>query len=104
MIAAAKSITAVYTKQPQAEAVPQSAEFCWLVEHFDIAGKSTGHYCTGKLGIADRVLTTMDPLQAKRYDTWRAANIASVKLGSTMSGTWRAMQHGFHVAAQGEKP
>lgn len=83
-------------KQPQAEAVPQAAEFYWLVEHFDIANKSTGHYYTGKVGIGDRVLTTMDPRQAQRYDTWRDANNASAKLGSTLTGTWRAMQHGFH--------
>lgn len=90
-------LRAAFAAAPQqAEAVPQAAEFCWLVEHFDIADKSTGHYYTGKVGIGDRVLTTMDPHQAQRYDTWRDANNASAKLGSTLTGTWRAMQHGFH--------
>ena len=94
-------------KQPQAEAVPQAAVFCWLVEHFDGdgTGNSTGHYYTGKIGIADRVLTTMEASQAKRYDTWREANLASVKLGSTLTGTWRAVQHGFHtIPQQAEAP
>jgi hypothetical protein len=79
--------------------VASKSEFCWLVENFlgDGTGNSTGQYHTGFTDLSGGSRSTTDPMQAKRYSTWKQANTASVKLGHTLSGTWRAVQHGFAV-------
>lgn len=81
----------------QAEVDLTPTEFCWLVEHFigDGTGNSTGHYHTGFTDIGGNSRMTKDPYKAKRYATWKEANLAAMKLGHTLSGTWRAVQHGF---------
>lgn len=86
----------------------QAAEFCWLVELFlgDGTGNSLGWYHTGFTDISGNSRSTQDPLKAKRYSTWREANLVSVKLGHTLQGTWRAVQHGFvsQPPVQGSQP
>lgn len=94
--AAWEAARAALADTPQARE-PQPAEFCWLVELFlgDGTGNSLGWYHTGFTDIGGNSRSTQDPLKAKRYSTWREANLASVKLGHTLQGTWRAVQHGF---------
>lgn len=76
---------------------PQQAEFCYLVELFlgDGTGNSLGWYHTGFTDLGGNSRSTQDPLRARRYPTWREANLVAVKLGHTLQGTWRAVQHGF---------
>ena len=71
-------------------------EFCWLVELFegDGTGNSAGLYHTGFVDIGGHSRTTRKPHEARRYSREQAERVAE-KLGTTLTGTWRAVEHGF---------
>lgn len=72
-------------------------EFCWLVELFegDGTGNSAGWYHTGFVDIGGHSRTTKSPYEARRYATREQAEQIAAKLGTTLTGTWKAVEHGF---------
>ncbi len=68
--------------------------FCWLVELFLPEGNSLGLYHTGFTDLSGGSRSTQDPHKAKRYSKAQAETAAE-KLGHTLSGVWRAIEHGF---------
>jgi hypothetical protein len=82
-------------------------EFCWLVELFlPDGGNSLGFYHTGFTDLSGNSRSTKDPFQAKRYATKAEAEAVATKLGSTLQGVWRPVEHGFdtHPAAPSDAP
>jgi len=71
-------------------------EVCWLVEHFHATGNSTGEYHTGFTDLHGESRRTRDPQKARRYQTQSFAEGTAEKLGATMVGQWRAVEHCFH--------
>lgn len=71
--------------------------YCWLVELFegDGTGNSAGWYHTGFVDIGGHSRTTKHAYEARRYHTRDAAEHVAAKLGTTLTGTWRAVEHGF---------
>ena len=71
--------------------------YCWLVELFegDGSGNSAGWYHTGFVDIGGHSRTTKNPHEARRYATRERAEQTAKTLGTTLTGTWRAVEHGF---------
>lgn len=80
--------------------------FCWLVELFegDGSGNSAGWYHTGFTDIGGHARTTKNLHDARRYRTREQAEQVAAKLGHTLTGTWRAVEHGFQVRVQPSVP
>ena len=79
----------------QATAPPPMQQVAWLVEHFSMPnGNSTGRYHTGFTTLGAESRATTDPYQAKRYTPHDADKVAK-RLGSTLAGEWRAVEHIF---------
>lgn len=99
--------SAAPAEQPQSEAQPVACdEYCWLVELFegDGSGNSAGFYHTGFVDIGGRSRTTRDPFKARRYGTRDQADAVATELGTTLTGTWRAVEHGFAAAPPPSAP
>lgn len=80
-------------------AEPVVDEFCWLVELFegDGTGNSAGWYHTGFVDIGGYSRTTKHAHEARRYATAAEAAQVAKKLGTTLTGTWKAVEHGFQA-------
>lgn len=85
--------------QPDDKAQPVTqTEYFWLVELFEGSnGNSAGFYHTGFVDIGGYSRTTKNPHEARRYTKEQAIAVAE-KLGTTLTGTWRAVEHGFETA------
>lgn len=88
----------------EARAVPE--EFCWLVELFegDGTGNSAGWYHTGFVDIGGHSRTTKSPYEARRYASRDQAERVAAKLGHTLTGTWKAVEHGFSTTPSPTEP
>lgn len=90
---------------PAVNAEPVADEFCWLVELFlPHGGNSLGFYHTGFTDLSGNSRSTADPHKAKRYATKGEAEAVAEKLGFTLQGVWRAVEHGFATPTPPTEP
>ena len=82
----------------------EQTEYCWLVELFEgINGNSAGLYHTGFVDIGGYSRTTRNPHEARKYTKGQAESVA-IALGTTLTGTWRAVEHGFDARPAPSQP
>jgi len=81
-------------------------EMCWLVElfHRGDGAPSLGRYHTGLTDLAHQSRSTANAHEAKRYAKEQAERIATELNQHMMACEWRAVEHGFLMAAPQPSP